>query len=86
MKAGGFGLRRLGNLAEHLAGTGEIEAAIRDQILQRSQDMVRAVDIGVQRGELIIERIRNEALRGEMITFVRAHFVEHLIHTGETLE
>lgn len=45
-----------------------------------------AVDIGVQRGKFVIERITNETLRRQVIAFFRLNCPENLIDARETLQ
>ena len=47
---------------------------------------MRAVDVGVQRRELVVERVADEALRREMVAFVGCHLGDHLIYACEALE
>ena len=56
------------------------------QRLQRRQQEMRAVDIGVQRGELVVERVADEALGRQVIALVGLHFVDHPVHAGIAFE
>ncbi len=47
---------------------------------------MRAVDIAVQRGKLIVERIADEALGRKVIALVRLHMVEHLVQTRKAFK
>src|SRR5690242_2424874 len=78
-------LRSLGHLAGHFARTREIEPALR-HIAKRSQKEVRAVDICIHRGELVVERVTHETLCGKMIAFIRLNLAHNLIQAGVTLE
>src|ERR1022692_2810888 len=56
------------------------------QILDRGEQEVGAVDVCVERRKLVVERIAYEALRREVIAFVRHHLSNQLIDTGEAFE
>src|SRR5437870_13792879 len=62
-----FVLRRDGRLAEHLAGAGEIEAGIRTNFAHTREHVMRAVDIRIDRRELIFEGITDEALSRQVM-------------------
>src|SRR5437870_13202384 len=68
---GSFVLRALFYPAEHLAACREVEARSRAPLVDRGQQAQRAVDVHVERRESIFERVADEALRGEMVAFVR---------------
>src|SRR5579863_9432603 len=70
MERSALALRRLAYLAEHFARAGKIELALGLQFAQRSQDVVRAVDVGGHGGKAVGEALRHEALGRQMITFV----------------
>ena len=86
MEAGPLVLRRLFGLSEHLARPGEIEAALRRQVLHGRQQVVGAVDVGVERGEFVVERIADEALRGQVVALVGLHLSHRLMDAGVALE
>jgi hypothetical protein len=48
--------------------------------------VVCAVDVGIESRELVFKRISDEALGGEVITFIRAHSVENSIEAGEAFK
>src|SRR5688572_25340677 len=80
-------LRHLVYVAKHLAGTGEVETALRLRFTQRREDVVRAVDVHIHRGEAVGEAFRDETLRREVVTlveFVLAQYVENARITLET--
>ena len=86
MKGCGFSLWRVLNVAEHFARRSKIETALRHDITDGRQHVVRAVDVGIQSRELVFKRIGNETLGGKVITFIWAHEVEHSIETGEAFK
>jgi hypothetical protein len=47
---------------------------------------VGAVDVGVQRGEFVVERVADETLRRQVIAFVRRHLGHQLVDAGEAFE
>ena len=70
MKRRQFVLGHLRDLAEHLARGGKIETAVRGTVPERGQDMVRPVDVRIERREFVLERIRDEALRRQVVALV----------------
>ena len=46
---------------------------------------MRTVDIAVQRGKLVVERVTDETLCREMITFVGLHPAHNLMHGAKKL-
>ena len=82
----GLDLGSLGHFAEHLAGSGEIETAMWRGILDRGKHEMRTVDIAVQGGELVVERVTDEALCREMITLVGLHPAHNLMQARKALE
>jgi hypothetical protein len=86
LKAGEFVLRDLVDLAEHFAGAGEIEAALGARSPERGEHEMGAVDVGVQGGELVVEGVADEALRGEVVAFVGLHAGDGFVHAGVALD
>src|ERR1041385_6340613 len=70
MKRRRFALRTFPRLAEHFAGTREVETAIRLQLLERGQHVMGAVDVDVQGRETIGKTLGNETLRSQVITLI----------------
>ena len=68
--------------AEHLARTGEVEAAVGGQGLEGGQQEVGAVDVGVQRGKLVVEGIADETLGRQVVALVRLDLVNHPVDAG----
>ena len=83
MEGSRFRLGRLGYFSEHLAGGSEVEPTVWRTVPKRGQDMVRAVDIGIERRELVFKRIGDKALRSQVIAVVRLHRLKDAIHTGQ---
>ena len=86
MKTGALILRQLFGFAEHFARTGEVKLAAGNQVFDRGKQKVSAVDICVESRKLVVERVADEALRRQVITFVGGHFGDQLIDTGEAFE
>jgi len=86
MKAGDLVLRRFLGQAEHLARSGEIETAFGRQRSDRRQQKMGAVDVDVQSGEFVVERVADEALGRQVVALVRLHLVDHPVDAGEALE
>ena len=80
-----FCLRNLVNFTEHFARSGKVEPALRNGLAQRRKKKVRAIDVGIQSGEFVVEGITDEALGGQMITFVRENSRDYLKQAGEAL-
>src|SRR5438094_7664870 len=70
MKRRQFVLGHLRDLSEHLVRGGKIETAVRGTVPERGQDMVRPVDVRIERREFVLERIRDEALRRQVVALV----------------
>src|ERR1051325_10882770 len=85
VKARGFGLRHFDCLPEHLARSSKIKPAFRNNVLHARKHVVSAVNIDVQSRKLIVERIADEALRSQMITFIGPNLGKDLINARETL-
>ena len=85
VEAGALVLRHFIHQAEHFARSGEVKAALGRQRLQRREDEMGAVDISVEGRELVIERICHEALRGQVVAFVRLHGRNHAEGAGIAL-
>ena len=64
MKPCSFRLRDLRYLTEHLARSREVKPAFRDNVPQRGEQIVRPIDVGLERGELVIEGVADETLGG----------------------
>ena len=86
MEARLFVLRRLVRFAEHFARPGEVETAFWRQVLHCGQQVVRAVDVGVERRELVVKRVADEALGGQVIALIRLYLCDHLVNTGIAFE
>src|SRR2546425_350653 len=81
-----LGLWDLFYLAEHLARGGEVEPAVRRAVAQCREYMMRAVDVRIERGELVLERIGDEALGGQMVAFMGLDRLEHPVDAREALQ
>ena len=81
-----LGLRHLVGLAEHFTRTRKIKPAPRNNVLDGSQQVVGAVDIGIQSGKFIVKRIADETLGRQVIALVRLYRGHYLVNTGVTLE
>src|ERR1700730_258185 len=66
------------DLAEHFARTGEIETAIRAQLPESRQHVVRAVDIGIHGRETIGKTLCHKTLSGKVVTFVELVTADHV--------
>src|SRR5947209_3038805 len=86
VEAGLFSLRNLLDFAEHFARSGEIETALGSCLLDRGKQVMRAIDIRVQGGKLVVERVADEALGRQMVTLVRLDTADDLVQTGKALE
>jgi hypothetical protein len=78
MEWGSLGLWRFTDLAEHLAGSCEVEAALRLQLAKSGEDVMCSIDVGRHRGKAVSEAFSDEALRRQMIAFVKAILGKHL--------
>src|SRR5689334_23122564 len=81
-----FSLGNLLGLSEHLAGSSEINAAMRGHVLERPKQKVSAVDIRIEGREFVVEGITYEALRCQVVTLVRNNLGDHLRKAGVTLD
>jgi hypothetical protein len=86
MEAGALVLRGLFGFAEHFTGSGEVEAAFGGKVFHRGEKIMGAVDIGVEGGEFVVERVADKTLRGQVIAFVRLDFSDHLVDAGIAFE
>ena len=86
MEPGPLVLRSFVGMTEHFARSGEVEPALRRQVLDRGQQVMRAVDVGVERGELVVERVADETLRRQVIALVGLDLGDHLVDAGVALE
>jgi hypothetical protein len=78
-------LRHLMRLPEHFARTGKIKPAAWSNFAQRREQKVGAVDVRVECRELVVERVTDETLGGQMIALIRRAFRHHLEDAGKTL-
>jgi NAD(P)H-hydrate repair Nnr-like enzyme with NAD(P)H-hydrate dehydratase domain len=69
-----FRLWRFCHLAEHLAGAGEINLALRND------------DVRLQGRELIVKRVADKALSRQMVAFIRFDSPHDVVDAGEALE
>src|SRR5256885_7944900 len=81
-----FVLRGARGLAEHLAGAGEIEAGMRTDFAHTREHVMRAVDIRIDRRELIFEGITDEALSGEAIHLVGLNVHQNFVQARITFQ
>src|SRR5437867_10846338 len=81
-----FVLRREGRLTEHLTGAGEIEAGMRANFAHTREHVMRAVDIRIDRRELIFEGITDEALSGQVIHLVRLNVHQDFVQARITFQ
>ena len=86
MKARGFRLRHFLGFAKHFARPGKIEPALGHEFVHGLEHIVRAIDVGVERGECVFERGIHKALRREVITLVRLHCADHIVNARKTFE
>src|SRR5260370_28404125 len=63
MERGPFGLWAFAGFAKHFARSRKIESRLWRDVAERGQNIVGPIDICVQRGKLILERIAHNALR-----------------------
>ena len=78
MEGGFFGLRRFVDFTEHFAGAGKVEPRVRNDMPRGGEHVMRAVDVRVERGELVLERVAHKALSCEVIDLLRLNGGEHL--------
>ena len=69
-------------MPEHLARAGEIEAARGREGLDHGQQVVGAIDIDVEGGELVVEGVAYKALSRKVIAFLRLHVLDHPVEAG----
>src|SRR5262245_30754981 len=81
-----FVLRRDGRLTEHLTRAGEIEAGMRANFADTREHVMRAVDIRIDRRELIFEGITDEALSGQVIHLVRLNVHQNFVEARITFQ
>src|SRR5215475_5619130 len=86
MEARGLGLRHLFRHAEHLARSSEIEARDGRERLESRQEEMRAIDVGVQRGELVVEGVADETLRRQVVALVGLDLVDYAVDAGIAFE
>src|ERR1019366_10185416 len=86
MEPGCLRLRELLPLAEHLARSGEVKPALRNNIFECGEHMMRPVDVRLQRGKFVVKRIADETLRRQVVAFLGLYPLQNLIYTGEALE
>src|SRR5829696_5016470 len=77
MKRSGFVLWRNSGLAKHLTGASKVEPGLWRGLTKRGKHVMGAVDVGVQSGELVLKRVADEALRGEMVDLIWLHIRGH---------
>lgn len=54
--------------------------------MHRSEQIVGSIDVRVQRGELVLKRIADETLGGEMVALLRLDGTNHPVQAGKTLQ
>src|SRR5713101_794438 len=81
IKRGRLALGHFAHAAEHLGRSGEIKTALRAQLLKRSQHVMRAVDVDVQRREAVLKTFGHETLRSEVIALVKLVLTEDVKDT-----
>ena len=86
MERGQFALRSLPDVAEHLRGASEVELAVGSQRLQRSEHVLRTLNVRGHRREPVLETLDDEALGGQVVAFVERHLREHLVDRSVVLE
>src|SRR5262249_4655427 len=86
MKWSALTLRGLTNLSEHFGRASEIKTALRLQLFQCRQHVMRSVNVNVQRREAILKALGNEALRGQVITFRELVATNNAEYAGITFE
>src|SRR5689334_10322215 len=86
MKRRRFALRHLLNFAEHFGGTCKVHSALWLQLFQCGQNIVRAVDVDVHRGEAILKTLRDKALRGQMVALIKLITADYAEDAGITLQ
>ena len=59
---------------------------MRSRLLESGQYIVSPVDIRIQRGEFVVKRVADEALRREVIAFVGLKRMQHPVDAGIALE
>src|SRR6185369_2791240 len=72
------------NSTEHLARPGEVKTATGRKLLDGSEQIMGAVDIVVQDGNLVLERVADKAGSGQVIALVGNH-VLHRLYDGEDI-
>ena len=81
-----LGLRRFGWIAEHLAGTGEINFALRRALANRFENEMRAVDVRAKRRKRVFERIADEALGRQVVQLVGLDFRNGRVQAGKAFQ
>src|SRR6266850_3945054 len=81
-----FVLGRCGSLAEHLTGSGEIEAGVRTYLAHTRQHVVRSIDVRVDGRKLVLDGIADEALGGQVVDLIRLHSSHDLVETRVALQ
>src|SRR5207237_3245520 len=82
MKWGGFLLWHFSDFTKHFRRAREIEFALRLQLTQRSQHVMRAVDVRVHRREAVGETFGDKRLRREVIALVEFITTENVEDAG----
>src|SRR5262245_15930089 len=86
MKRRRLGLRRFTNFAKHFARTCKVETALRLQLTQRRQHVMRAVDVRIHRREAVAKTFRHETLRRQVITLSKLVLADDVKDRRVTLE
>src|SRR6266404_2898030 len=76
IKRGRLALRHFAHPAKHLGRSGEIKTALRAQLLECSQHVMRAVDVHVHRREAVLKTLGHETLRSQVIAFIKLVLAE----------
>src|SRR5437016_7781494 len=77
-----FLLRDLMHFAEHFRRTGKIEFALRLQLAQRCQHVMRTVDVRVHRRESVRETFPDKRLRREVVALIKLITTENVKDAG----
>src|SRR6266705_282841 len=76
IKRGRLTLGHFAHAAKHLGRSSEIKTALRAQLLECSQQVMRAVDVDVHRREAVLKTLGHETLRSEVIAFIKLVLAE----------
>src|SRR5678815_3895822 len=79
-------LRHFVDVPKHLARSGEVKTALRPQLTQRGEHVMRAIDVRAHGRKAVGKAFRHETLRGEVIALVKVVFAEDVEDAGVTFE